>query len=179
MTRADVPWRGRYLEVRVEGRWEYAARPGGMGAAIIIPIDDSADGRHIILIEEYRVPLGRWCIGFPAGLIGDEHSAEGAAIAAARELEEEAGYGASTWTLIGDFASSPGLTDETVTIFVARDLTCIAPGGGVDGEDIRVHRVPMAGIGGFLAAKRAEGCAIDVKLLALLGQAVMEQALDR
>ena len=41
-------------------------------------------------------------------------------------------------------------------------------GGGVEGEDIIVHRVPLAQVPAFVAAKRAEGCAIDVKLLLLL-----------
>ncbi len=169
MSQADVPWRGRFLEVRVSGQWEYATRPGGMGAAIIIAIDDAPDGQHVILIEEYRVPLGRRCIGFPAGLIGDEHGDEHAITAAMRELEEEAGYRAEAWKPLGSFASSPGLTDETVEIFEARGLTRTGPGGGVAGEDIQVHRIAMADVSTFLNAKRAEDCAVDVKLLALLG----------
>jgi ADP-ribose pyrophosphatase len=167
----STPWRGKFLEIRVDGKWEYAARPGGMEAAIIIPIDEAADGRHVILIEEYRVPLGAWCIGFPAGLIGDTGAPDDPASAAARELEEETGYRASTWTLIGRFASSPGLTDECVTIYAARGLTKIAAGGGVDGEEIIVHRIPMDDVSSFLAKKGEAGCVMDVKLLALLGHA--------
>jgi ADP-ribose pyrophosphatase len=168
---ANTPWRGKFLEIRIDGKWEYAARPGGMEAAIIIPIDDAPDGRHVILIEEYRVPLGAWCIGFPAGLIGDTSAADNPASAAARELEEETGYQASQWSLIGRFASSPGLTDECLTIFTARGLTRVGEGGGVDGEEIIVHRIAINAVRDFLADRRAAGRVIDVKLLALLGVA--------
>jgi len=47
-------------------------------------------------------------------------------------------------------------------------LTKVSAGGGVDGEDIVVHRVPLAGIADFVAAKRAEGCGIDVRVAMLL-----------
>jgi ADP-ribose pyrophosphatase len=172
MTSTTTLWRGRFLEIRVEDHWEYAARPANMGAAIIIPIDDAADGQHVILISEYRIPLGRRCIAFPAGMIGDDDSSEDAMTAAARELEEEAGYVASSWRSLGSFASSPGLTNETVTIFEARGLTQISGGGGVAGEDISVHRVAMADVSRFLEEQRAMGCAVDVKLLAVLGLAL-------
>jgi ADP-ribose pyrophosphatase len=168
LTGAQTPWRGKFLEIRVDGTWEYAVRPGGMEAAIIIPIDEAPDGQYIILIEEYRVPLGAWCIGFPAGLIGDTSADDDAASAAARELEEETGYHAAEWSLLGRFASSPGLTDECVTIFEARALTKVSAGGGVDGENIVIHRIRREDIGSFLETKRTDGRVIDVKLLALL-----------
>lgn len=169
MSNWATPWRGRYLEIRTEGRWEYAARPNGIDAAIIIAIDEAVDGLHVLLIEEYRIPLHANCLGFPAGLIGDENAGEDPALAAARELEEETGYRAARWRNLGRFASSPGLTDESLSIFEARDLTRVGPGGGVDGENIIVHCVPMTDIPHFVAEKRREGCAIDVKLLTLLG----------
>ena len=55
------------------------------------------------------------------------------------------------------------------TLFRARGLTRTAPGGGVDGEDIIVHVVPLAGLGDWLAAARARGCVIDCRLLVALG----------
>ncbi len=169
MSDVATPWCGRFLEVRVAGNWEYAVRPRGMSAAIIIAIDDAADGRHVLLVEEYRVPLGALCLGLPAGLVGDEAEGEAPHAAAARELEEETGYRASHWQALGTFASSPGLTDETLSIYVATGLTKIGTGGGVEGENITVHRVRLEQIADFIATARARGVAIDVKLLALPG----------
>ena len=55
------------------------------------------------------------------------------------------------------------------TLFRAEGLTRVGDGGGHEGENIRVHRSPLADIHGFVAARRAEGMAIDVKLLIALG----------
>ena len=88
--------------------------------------------------------------------------------AAGRELEEETGYRAATLEDCGEFYSSPGMVSESFTLLVARELTKVGEGGGVDGEDIIVHRVPLDGIADFVAAKRAEGCGIDVRVAMLL-----------
>ena len=80
-----------------------------------------------------------------------------AEIAARRELEEETGYRAADWRTVGEFYSSPGMVSESFTLLVAKELTRVGDGGGVDGEDITVHRVPLNGIEDFIAAKRAEG----------------------
>jgi len=69
----------------------------------------------------------------------------------------------------GDYYSSPGLVSESFTLFRAEGLTRVGDGGGHEGENIRVHRAPLADIHGFVAARRAEGMAIDVKLLIALG----------
>src|SRR3546814_851651 len=91
-----------------------------------------------------------------------------AEITAERELEEETGYRAAHWRTVGEFYSSPGMVSESFTLLIATGLTKIGEGGGVDGEDIIVHRVPLAGIADFVTAKRAEGCGIDVRVAMLL-----------
>jgi ADP-ribose pyrophosphatase len=53
-------------------------------------------------------------------------------------------------------------------LLVARDLERVGPGGGLPGEDITVHRVPMDQLADFVADKRAEGCGIDVRIAMLL-----------
>jgi ADP-ribose pyrophosphatase len=83
-------------------------------------------------------------------------------------LEEETGYTASDLQNLGEYQSSPGLVTEGFTLVRLRGLTKIGEGGGIDGEDIVVHRVKLADIPAFVAAKRADGVAIDVKLLLLL-----------
>ncbi len=164
----ETRWEGRYITVQQQGAWEYVSRARGIHAAVILAIDEAADGRHVILVEQYRVPLKRNCLELPAGLVGDEGVPEVAESAAQRELEEETGYQATRWCTVGEFFSSPGMVSESFTLLVATGLTKVGPGGGVGGEDISVHRVPVAEIADFVAAKRAEGCGIDVRVAMLL-----------
>jgi ADP-ribose pyrophosphatase len=172
----EIMWQGRFITAKRDGKWEYVSRARGISAAVILAIDEargdtgapSGDGAHVLLVEQYRVPLGRPCIELPAGLVGDDTAGEAAISAAARELEEETGYRADRWLNAGEYFSSPGMVSEAFTLFVARGLTRVGPGGGVPGEDITVHRVALAALPDFIAAKRAEGCGIDVRISMLL-----------
>ena len=162
----QIHWQGKYIVAKTRGRWEYVSRARGIRAAVIIAIDPED---HVILVEQYRVPLGRACIELPAGLIGDETEGEDPTEAAARELEEETGYRAGRMENLGEYHSSPGMVSESFTLLRAHDLVRTGPGGGTPGEDITVHRVARADLPAFIAARRAGGDAIDVKLLLLLG----------
>lgn len=166
-------WAGRFITAKRRGRWEYVSRARGIGAAVILAIDEAADGRHVILVDQYRVPLERRCIELPAGLVGDDSEGEDPTLAATRELEEETGYHAGGMINLGQYWSSPGMVSESFTLFRALDLVKIGDGGGVPGEDIRVHRVALDGLSDWIAARRAEGYAIDVKLLILLGPGLL------
>lgn len=157
-------WQGRFIAARRRGRWEYVGRVRGIHAAVILAIDDG----HALLVEQPRVPLGARCLELPAGLVGDEAEGETIVAAAARELEEETGYRPGRIELLGRFASSPGMVSEEFTLVRARDLVKVGDGGGVPGEDIVVHRVPLTEVAAFVAARRAEGVRMDVKLLLLL-----------
>jgi ADP-ribose pyrophosphatase len=170
----QVEWTGKFVEVRRRGRWEYAGRPGNIRAAVILAIDAG----EIILVEQYRVPLGKFCLELPAGLIGDEEGLDGedARTSAARELEEEAGYRAAQWEELGEFYSSPGMLSESFTLLKATGLTKVGDGGGTAHEDIVVHRVALERVAQVVADHRARGHAIDVKLLALLGGGFLEDA---
>lgn len=173
---AEVMWEGRYITAKRQGRWEYVSRSRGIRAAVILAIDDDPQaGQHLILVDQYRVPLGRRCLELPAGLVGDHDDivGEAASTAAIRELEEETGYRASTMTDLGEFFSSPGMVSESFSLFRASGLTRIHAGGGVEGEDILVHRVPLSSMNTYVADRRAEGMAIDVKLLIALGAAML------
>jgi len=80
-----VMWQGKFITAKTRGKWEYVGRARGIKAAVILAIDDG----HVLLVEQYRVPLGANCIELPAGLIGDQDADEDALTSAARELEEE------------------------------------------------------------------------------------------
>lgn len=168
----EIMWEGRFVTAKRRGRWEYVSRSRGIGAAVILAIEEAPDGRpenrHVILVEQYRVPLGCRCIELPAGLVGDHGEDEEPALAAARELEEETGYHPAAMDNLGRFYSSPGMLSESFTLFRARGLSRVNEGGGTPGEDITVHRVALDGIEAWIADRRAEGYAIDVKLLLLL-----------
>lgn len=160
-----VMWQGKFITAKTRGKWEYVGRARGIKAAVILAIDND----HVLLVEQYRVPLGVNCIELPAGLIGDQDASEDALTSAARELEEETGYRAETMELVGEFFSSPGMVSESFSLVRAQGLHKVSEGGGVDGENIIVHRVALAELPAFIASKRAEGCAVDVKLLMLPG----------
>jgi len=160
----EIVWQGRYMTAKRRGRWEYVGRARGIGAAMILAIEDG----HVLLVEQWRVPLQRRCLELPAGLVGDETEGESAETSAARELEEETGWRPAHVEIIGEFASSPGLVSETFTLVKASGLTKVSDGGGVEGEDITVHRVAIADVEDFIASKRAEGLAIDARMLILL-----------
>jgi ADP-ribose pyrophosphatase len=160
----EIVWQGKYITTKRRGPWEYVGRARGIGAAVILAIEDD----HVLLVEQYRVPLQARCLELPAGLVGDETEGEDVATSAARELEEETGYRPDRIEIIGSFASSPGMVSETFTLVRAHGLTRVSDGGGVPGEDISVYRVPLADVPTFIADKRRDGVVIDVKMLALL-----------
>jgi ADP-ribose pyrophosphatase len=167
----ETVWQGKFITAKRQGRWEYVARARGIRAAVIVAVDDED---HLLLVEQYRVPLGRRCLELPAGLIGDGGDDEADETAAARELEEDTGYRAERIEALGEFFSSPGMVSESFTLVRAHGLTRVGEGGGVEGEDIIVHRVKLADVPAYVADCRARGMAIDVKLLLALGQSLLE-----
>jgi ADP-ribose pyrophosphatase len=168
----QVRWAGRFITAKTRGKWEYVTRSRGIRAAVILAIDAED---HVLLVEQFRVPLGKPCLELPAGLIGDDVGAEGedATAAAARELEEETGYLAERMEAVGEFYSSPGMVSESFTLLRASGLTRTGPGGGTDGEDITVHRVALADLASFVDKARARGLGIDVRLLMLLAPGII------
>ncbi len=162
-----IEWQGRFITAKTRGRWEYVGRARNIRAAAIIAIDEG----HVLLVEQYRVPLGKRSLEIPAGLIGDDDGAAGETpeTAAMRELEEETGYTAERMENLGEFYSSPGMVSESFTLLRAHGLTKIGEGGGTDSEDIIVHRVPLDTLPQFIADWRARGHAVDVRMAVLMG----------
>jgi ADP-ribose pyrophosphatase len=170
----EIVWEGRFIAAKRRGKWEYVSRTRGVSAAVILAVDEG----HVLLVEQFRAPLQSQCLELPAGLIGDEEEGEEAETAAIRELEEETGYRAERMVDLGRFHASPGMSSEGFTLLRAEGLTKAGEGGGVEGEDIVVHRVAMGDVARFVEHKRAKGCALDAKLLLLLGLSLVELASD-
>jgi ADP-ribose pyrophosphatase len=168
----DIVWQGKYILVKKLGTWEYVGRARGVQAAVILAIHEG----HVILVEQYRVPIAGWCLELPAGLVGDEEEGEAVADAAARELEEETGYRPERMVELGRFHASPGMSSEGFTLLRAEGLTKVSEGGGVEGEDIIVRRVPLADVPAFVQSRREAGVQMDVKMLILLGSGYLQEA---
>lgn len=86
------------------------------GGAVVVPILD--DGR-VILVRQHRYPFRDYIVELPAGKRdGDEDPL----VCAKRELEEETGYGATSFEKLASIQTTPGFCDEVLHIFLARGL---------------------------------------------------------
>jgi ADP-ribose pyrophosphatase len=116
-----------YLGRVVALRADEVAMPGGRsarrevvehyGAVAVAALDER---NRLVLIHQYRHPLGHRLWELPAGLL--DEPGETPREAAARELAEEVGMAAEHWETLVDVAASPGFTDEVVRVFLARGL---------------------------------------------------------
>ncbi len=161
---AEVMWQGKYIQTLKRGRWEYVSRVGDVRAVVILA---EFEGK-MILIDQPRIAVGGRCVELPAGLVGDEDPGATVEGTAVKELEEETGFTADRIERLGDFHSSPGMLSESFTLVRAHGITRCGEGGGTEHEDIRVHLVAAEEIPAFIEQQRAEGVAIDVKLLLFL-----------
>ena len=160
----------RWLSLLRRGRWDYVKRPHSDACVGILALTPE---RELVLVEQERIPVRRPVIEIPAGLVGDEPEFAGESLAdsAARELLEETGYRAGRIRHLIASPTSAGMTSEFVHLFFADQLAREHAGGGVAGENIRVHLVPLAGVRAWLAERQAEGMAVDFKIHAALWQA--------
>jgi ADP-ribose diphosphatase len=107
------------------------------GAVLIVPV--LPDGR-LVIERQYRHPVGKVLIEFPAGKLdpGEEELVTGQ-----RELAEEAGYAASSWSFLGRIHSVVGYSSEAIDMFIARGLTHV--GAKLDeGEFLEIGTMSVA-----------------------------------
>ena len=166
MDQTTEHYRGRYLKLVERNGWEFATRHNPAVAVII----GWTDAEELVLVEQYREPVQTSVIELPAGLVGDlaEQVDETVMQAAERELLEETGYRANTFSEIIRCPTSAGMTDETVVFIEARGLERVGPGGGDASESISVHRVALDDIDAWLADAYRSGKAIDPKIFTAL-----------
>ena len=160
----ETLYEGEWLRLVRIGHWESCERTHAQGMAVIVIAVTQDD--EVLFVEQYRVPLGARTIEMPAGLVGDDRAEDTLAEAARRELIEETGWSPGRVDVLLVGPTSSGMSNERIAFVRALDLTRVGDGGGVDNEDITVHRVPRADAPAWLMRKHAEGFELDLKLWA-------------
>jgi 8-oxo-dGTP pyrophosphatase MutT (NUDIX family) len=112
------------------------------GAVAVVALDDED---RVLLLRQYRHPVGGYLWELPAGL--RDADGEPPLATAQRELAEEAELAAARWSLLTTIYSSPGFCDEQVLIYLAEDLTAADRPDGFTVEheeaDMTLERVPL------------------------------------
>jgi ADP-ribose pyrophosphatase len=161
--------KGRFLELVSDAGWEFVRRTKGATPVGIAAMTSDSPPK-VILISQHRRPVGKICIEIPAGLVGDSdaHAQEDWQSAARRELEEETGYTADSFSLLAEGPTSAGLTDECIKLVRAHGVRKIGNPTPDGDEQITVHALPLAAVPAFLAQQQAAGHLIDPKVFAAL-----------
>jgi ADP-ribose pyrophosphatase len=134
---------GRVLKLRVDrvrlanGRVSELEVVRHPGAVAVVAVDASGD---VLLVRQFRYAIGEWLLEVPAGKL--DRPGEDPAVAAARELEEETGYRAARIESLGRVWTTPGFTNESIDLFLARDLEPTQQ-ALQDDEVLTVERLPL------------------------------------
>ena len=166
MTQDITHFQGRFLSLLDRNGWEFASRSNASGVVVIVAVTEQDE---MVLVEQFRPPVGARVIELPAGLVGDlDDENESKLDAASRELEEETGFSAAEVEVLMEAPSSAGMTDEIITFVLARHLSRTGSGGGDESEDIQVHTIPLKSIDEWLQSQAAAGKPLDPKIFAAL-----------
>ncbi len=130
------------------------------GAVAVVALDE--DDR-VVLVHQWRQPVGESLDELPAGIL--DVAGESALIGAQRELYEEAALTARVWHVLLDLYTSPGMTDEAIRIYLARDLDDVAHADRFESADeeitMTVRREPLDDlVGRVLAGDLVNGVAV-------------------
>ena len=141
--KSNIVWQGSSWRLRVDFLRideDTAVQKGIVehpGSVVLVPVRPSAKGLELLMIRQYRLALDLNILELPAGT---RHWDEDWQLCAQRELREETGFRADSFTHLGDVWPAPGFTNELMKIYLAQDLTPDPLPGDVD-EMIEV--VPM------------------------------------
>lgn len=135
--------------------------------AALITTPEDAEGR-LILVQQYRAPIDKLSIEFPAGLVDGD---EGIEVAALRELKEETGFIGEVLSCSPSLSYEPGLTSSAfsfVRVFVdgSKEVNQNPKPQLEEDEDIKVLLLPRVGLLAALQALAREGNQIDGKVWA-------------
>ena len=128
----------------MEGEFGIIRHPG---AALAVPVTKSGE---VIILRQYRFACSKRILEFPAGTLEE---GESPIESIKREVQEESGYSAKTWDKLGEMLPCPGYSDETIHLFLARDLTKLdeKPAGDED-EDIEVLKISSEKLNEIIAS---------------------------
>jgi len=161
--------KGKFIQLMKKGDWEYIERNNCSGAVVILALTKD---KKIIFVEQYRPPVGKNVIEFPAGLIGDNvnckinNRKESILQAAKRELLEETGYKAEKIKIIHCGPAASGVSSEMLTLVRAFNIKKVSSGGGDEMEAIKVHEVPLNYAERWFKTMSKKGCLIGSRLYA-------------
>ena len=161
----NVLGEGKFLRLIRRDGWEYVERTRPIRAVFIAAVTgDAASSCSPTSGGPSRSAAPS--SASPAGLVGDSEGSEGEELEAAtrRELVEEAGYEPDSVTFLTGGPTSAGITDEVIAIMLATGLRRVGAGGGVGGESIVVHEVPLEEVASWLRARVAEGALVNPKV---------------
>jgi ADP-ribose pyrophosphatase len=158
---------GQFLKLQREAHWDFVSRQQSTGAGFIVAVTDALE---LILVEQYRIPLRQRVVELPAGIIADSDATHGEspALSALRELEEETGFRGTHTRPLCSGPVAAGMTDEIGYFTEVTGLTRVSAGGGVEGEDITVHLVPLGDVERWTTEQAARGVLVDPRIFVAL-----------
>lgn len=158
----QVVHEGRFLRFIKQDHWEFIERSNCRGIVIIVA---RTKDNKVIFTEQYRYPVKRNVIEFPAGLCDGEYKNEPLYKTAERELLEETGYKAKELKKLITGPVASGSSADLITMFLASGLTKVGKGGGVDYmEEIKVHEIPLKECEQWLKKQEKKGLLVEPKV---------------
>lgn len=152
---------GKFLKLWNRKSWEFVQRKGSTGVAIIVAMTDD---QKVVLVEQFRVPVGKRVIELPAGLVGDKDASESITLGARRELFEETGWLAKKVEVLVKGPAASGMSCEELTFCLASGLVKKGPGGGDEMENITTYEIPLNQVESWLKKQQKKGKRIDPKI---------------
>lgn len=163
--RKQVIYEGNFIRFVNKGGWEYIERSNCDGIVVIIAMTSD---QKVLFVEQYRPPLDKNVIEFPAGLVNDQGHSQKETVfqAAQRELLEETGYCAKRMKKIFYGPINSGVSSDLMYFIRAVGIEKVGAGGGDATEEIKVHAIKLSQADQWLRKKAKEGVLICPRLYA-------------